>query len=81
MDKPTSKSIDLAEGMMDEDNPLFMYVAVIIGRTMELNYHCVKEVMDEFREEFVAAGKGEAFKNLEGKLDEVFLDFFNEEGK
>lgn len=81
MDKPSSKSIDLAEGMMDEANPLFMYVAVIIGRTMELNYNCVKDVLNEFREEFVSAGKGEAFKKLEGQLDEVFLDFFNEEEK
>jgi hypothetical protein len=79
MVKPTSESVDLARGMMNEENPLIMYVAVIIGRTMELNHRCVRDILDELRGEFVAAGTGEVFEKLEDRLDGVFRDFFNKE--
>jgi hypothetical protein len=77
--KPSAESIDLAQGMMDEDNPFLVYVAVIIGRTMELNHQCVGHILDECREEFNTLGAGKAFENLEERLDGLFRDFFNKD--
>jgi hypothetical protein len=79
MMKPTPESIDLARGMMDEDNPFLVYLAAVIGNTMELNRNCVEAILNESREEFNSLGAGKAFENLEEKLKDVFKDFLNKE--
>lgn len=78
MPEPTFASVDLAKSMLEQDdNPLTLYVALIIGRVMSLNHAGLTDIFDAHRAEFEARGAGDLLRKLEADAGELLSGFLN----
>lgn len=78
MQKPTPDSLHLVRAFMEDDeDPLAVYLAIMVGSVMEHNYTAVKGLFEQRRNQFEAAGAGELLADLELELRAVFEPFLN----